>query len=196
MATGGEHSYAASADRAAVRKEARRQLAARHRLQNRIAKSRDAHKRAREKAAACRQERTKEALAGANRKRSQGGRVVAQPVAPTDDGAAGHGGRTNRQAARLNPVSEKRKVENVEYERNVRIWNQREDRRCEFVGPNNSRCPSPAGSRPHHRSGRGTRELRVNPRYFVGLCWLHHHYVDGHRTEAEKMVPPLFVRIR
>lgn len=175
-----------SESRRIARQAERRRLAIRRQLRKRT----ESRLRARQRFIERSRQKAADHFASATSERNR------QRTAPKT-GCPKHPGHAHTaRPTKLRPVSPKRAKENVEYERNVREWNQRSDKRCEFVGPDGVRCERPAAERPHHVSGRATRELRVNRKYFRGLCWWpHHRWVDTHRKEAEKLDPPMFIRV-
>lgn len=174
-----KHTYAASAVRRTARKAERSALAKRARIQRRLETMRRARARA--------QIRHKEKL-GAQRKVGVSGKSNPRPGPKPSNGAS-----TKKLPRRLRSVSEKRSLENVEYEKNVTEWNRRENHRCEFIGDDGHRCSLGSMQRPHHRNLRTTREHRVNKKFFVGLCFFHHRWVHDNPWQAEAL--GLIVRV-
>lgn len=106
--------------------------------------------------------------------------------------------------ARINPVSDKRKVENVRYEAEKVKWRAGHDGRCEMMFlqgldakgrpihaphgcklPYAYRCAKRAQHNPHHMARRG--KLLADPQYFMGVCFEHHEWIENNGKESEKL---------
>lgn len=105
--------------------------------------------------------------------------------------------------SRLNPVSDKRRKQNVEYEAAKKKWRAGHDGRCEVmvgwssvlppqvVGRNTIKseyaftCLQKAMPQPHHIAFRG--KLLSDPKYFLAVCPAHHRWIHDNAKEAERL---------